>query len=98
MTILDFTEQRHARRRAERKKWEADMDRRLEEIKRFVEKMSPLFDLLIKDAKRRRHLPRCESPPACWGRRRRCRPCRVAARMTLPLYPNRGRVLGIFPA
>ena len=73
------------------------MDRRLEEIKRFVEEMSPLFDLLITDAKRRRRLPRCESP-ACWGRRRRFRPCRVAARTTLPLYPNRGRVLGIFPA
>jgi len=62
MTILDFKEQREARRRDEWESWVASQDRKLAEIQRVVDKLAPFFDQLLKQKKVR-------APPAVRGAR-----------------------------
>jgi hypothetical protein len=65
MTILDFREQREARRRAEWDRWCASQERDLEKIRRILDAWAPMFDqLLAQNARMRR--PRCEAP-GCWN-------------------------------
>jgi hypothetical protein len=66
MTILDFKEQREARRRAELDRWFATQDRKLAEIQRVVDQLAPIFDQLLKQKRVRARHPRCEGP-GCWS-------------------------------
>jgi len=65
MTVIDFREQREARRRAEREKYNAEMDRQLEQIQRVADLLMPLCEQMMAEEKKRRRQPRCESP-GCW--------------------------------
>ncbi|HEY4882871.1 MAG TPA: hypothetical protein VII08_04475 [Myxococcales bacterium] len=64
MTILDFKKQREARRRAEWERWEAWQERELAKVRRILDELDPIVDLLLKQKKVRR--PRCEAP-GCWN-------------------------------
>jgi hypothetical protein len=62
MTIIDFTEQREGRRRAEWERWVASQDGELAEIHRILDQLAPIFEQLLAQEKARGRRPRCEAP------------------------------------
>jgi hypothetical protein len=66
MTIIDFKEQREARRRAEWDRWLASQERELAKVHRMLAELAPIFDQLLAQKKVRVRRPRCEAP-GCWN-------------------------------
>jgi len=66
MTIVDLKEQRQARWRAERDRWDAWQERELAKAYRVLDVLAPLVDQLLKQKKVRVRRPRCEAP-GCWN-------------------------------
>ncbi len=84
MTIVDLKEQRQARWRAERDRWDAWQERELEKARRALDVLAPLVEQLLKQRKVRARHPRCEAP-GCWS-------------TITTLHPVQGRTSGDAPA
>ncbi len=65
MTIIDFKEQRQARRRAEWDRWVASQERTLAEMQCILDELAPILDQLLAQKKVRVRRPRCEAPGCC---------------------------------
>ena len=66
MTIVDLKEQRQARWRAERDRWDAWQERELAKARRVLDVLAPLVEQLLKQKKVRARHPRCEAL-GCWS-------------------------------
>jgi len=66
MTIVDFKEQKEARRRAEWERLVAWQERELATARRVLEVLEPIVNQLLKQKRVRARHPRCEAP-GCWS-------------------------------